>query len=274
MPRRNRRVRCNKTEVRGLLAWVLFTNLIEAMRRSILLLAVLVVGGMGCSSPTTIVTAPYGNFIGRMTGRVVPTDVNGDSLTGKYSGTTVSLKGTSFSSESDGTGQWILDSVPAGTYTVLYSRPGFFNSGIANITFIGAGVDFIQQVALHRLPTDTLTMDYVSFLDSVQNGQHYAVVLFGGHSSSPKGDPYYLSAYVDTIYSTPLRLEALDKNQNGKFSGAIYEFDDMKGAGVLLKSGRKVSLQAQLFGYGYNTTTGNYEKITVDSSNTVTLTIP
>ncbi len=240
--------------------------------------------GMGCKTNTIFYPLPYGNFIGRMTGRVVPLDVQEDSLTNLYSGTFVNISGTKFQTTTDANGAWKLDSVPAGIYTIQFSRPGFNTGSIVDYKFSGSGVAFMDDAVLIQLPTDSIVLDSLSF---GVNPQRY--LLFSGHISSKVRQYYHLwtaldgdTAFTDNHYEGAFV-------DNGQYSGVLNSAASISQtipARVPFASGQHVRMKAQLAALPFGIQHSNTDSVTYFNremlsppaaahfSNTVTIVIP
>lgn len=94
----------------------------------------------GC---TTTNTTDVTNVAPGSTGQIISTVTLREmdcSLSASYAGVTITILGTKFSSVSDSTGIFSFDSVPAGYYSFLFSKPGFTNGVRSTVPFIGTGI--------------------------------------------------------------------------------------------------------------------------------------
>ena len=78
----------------------------------------------------------------------------------------VSLEGTSFSTLSLKDGSWEIAGVPAGIYTIRYSKPGFFTMKNYNVQFVGGGTLFLDEQALGIIPSVVVSYIHVSSVDT------------------------------------------------------------------------------------------------------------
>jgi len=69
------------------------------------------------------------------------------------SGVLVSIEGTPFKTTTDSTGRWKLSNIPAGTYTIQFSKQGFAMQKIVAYKFIGNGTDLVNTQYLYQIPT-------------------------------------------------------------------------------------------------------------------------
>ena len=241
------------------------------MKQYLLLLAILGFFAMSCTKDVYI-TEPYGNFIGRMTGRIIPLDVNGDSMTSVYAGTNVWLEGTSLRSTSTSTGQWTLDSVPAGIYTIRFSKPGFDTIGFERVTFSGAGVEFFNDLYVVRMPTDSIVLDMVSTGDTTLYGNTYPCVRYAGHISSNQRQLCAISCTADSTSSLFAEVVA-DSVIAGRFHGSIMQALDLHTMQFeRLAHGHQVFLRAQLLPTVEYSGVSGY--VTNDRSNTLSVLVP
>ena len=212
------------------------------MKTTFLSIVLLAAVSMSCKE---IVNSPSTDGI--MTGRVIPVDVDYTWMTDQYAGTTVSLKGTSFSAITDTLGKWTLKNVPAGIYTLLYAKPGFDTGGYSKHKYSGAGTDFVDDGYIIRMPTDSMVMDYVFVSDSLIDGTQYPYLFYGGHISSNKPQSYNIFCSLDTDSKQEPWTIRPWYVRNGKFSGAIPQvFDCSVSQWENITSGQKVFVSAQL----------------------------
>ena len=68
------------------------------------------------------------------------------------SGVTVSLDGTSISTQTDSSGYWKLTNVAGGNYDVTITKPGFGLTRIYGVYIGGPGTAFIPRIALGEIP--------------------------------------------------------------------------------------------------------------------------
>ena len=213
------------------------------MKRNLLPLIVLSLTIVSCHST---VTSP-GEYHGMMTGRFLSLDVNGDSITSLNAGTSVWLQGTNYRTVTDTNANWSLNNVAAGIYTILFTRPGFDTNGFVNHPFSGAGVDFIPQYYLYRLPTDSIVLDYFSVRDTSVGGASYPMFFYSGHVSSGKQQLYSIFCTVDSTSTDPSLAGGPGWAVGGKFSGATaYAMDIPQARLSSTMKGHTVFLRAQL----------------------------
>ena len=81
---------------------------------------------------------------GTITGRVVRYDEYGTLSNATWSNTSVSIDGTSFSTITDTTGSYTLNNVPAGVYTISYSKLNLANTKEQQISFPGNGKLYVN----------------------------------------------------------------------------------------------------------------------------------
>jgi hypothetical protein len=75
-----------------------------------------------------------------------------------FSGVTVSLEGSSLSTQTDSLGWWTLTDVQTGTYSVCLKKDGFFTEKHYGIQFVGGGTYYLPDYdRLTELPTYSFT---------------------------------------------------------------------------------------------------------------------
>ncbi|HWF44385.1 MAG TPA: carboxypeptidase-like regulatory domain-containing protein [Candidatus Kapabacteria bacterium] len=91
----------------------------------------------GCTTNTTV-TEVQPASTGRITGNVFLYEMDG-SPSKSYDGVKVNIIGTNINAVSDSSGYFVLDSVPAGYYSIRFSKPGFSDYIFGSFEFVGAG---------------------------------------------------------------------------------------------------------------------------------------
>ncbi len=94
-------------------------------------------------------TALTGNYHGK----VALYDATGSSYFNS-SGVTVTAKGTAFSGVSDSIGKYVINGLPTGTYTLVFTKASFGTMEIQQVSFVGGG-DFYNSgfTILSNLPS-------------------------------------------------------------------------------------------------------------------------
>jgi hypothetical protein len=104
----------------------------------------------GCTTTTTVTEvqpASMGKIIGSV--QLVEMDCTPSASS---AGATVALLGTNYTAITDSSGNWVLDSIPAGYYTIHISKPGFEEYFDGLFPFVGAGTDiFARGLTLARI---------------------------------------------------------------------------------------------------------------------------
>jgi hypothetical protein len=172
-----------------------------------------------------VAVSPSNTYLGRLTGMVTPIDVDNYPMTGQYSGTTVTIEGTSFRTLSDANGTWTIDNVPAAAnYTLVFQRSGFDTTRFSIHNFTGSGVDFVDTTFIIHIPTDSVILDSILFkVDSLSYpnlkikwlapcghtspSNKLELIVFGASVSNPSDSGFGWFGEVTT---------------NGKFVGYIY----------------------------------------------------
>ena len=182
----------------------------------------IVIGCVGCSNSTTNDAGNNTTVIGDLTGRVTLADNHGLPMTDK-SGVLVQCEGTSYSAVTDTGGVWTIHNLPSRTYSLTFSKPGFFTWRDRSYSFLGGGVvrysfDYIYNSTLYSgvvvtivgIPEYTIQLDGLllpiyTYIDSqltqMTSGSIY------GHSSmnTPSGTP--LGVYFISSRSPSLSLD-------------------------------------------------------------------
>lgn len=73
------------------------------------------------------------------------------------SGVQVSIEGSIISTLSLSDGSWKLSGVPAGIYTIVFSKPGFIANKYFNIQFVGGGTLSVYSNSLAQISTISVT---------------------------------------------------------------------------------------------------------------------
>ncbi len=97
----------------------------------------------GCTKTTTIVEVQPPST-GKIEGSVQLEEMD-CTPSASSAGVTVNLLGTTYSAITDSVGDFILDSIPAGYYTIHFSKPGFEEYYDGPFPFIGAGTDIYSK---------------------------------------------------------------------------------------------------------------------------------
>jgi hypothetical protein len=260
------------------------------MRNSLAYLGFFSIVAMSCTTTAPPdVDTPYGTFIGRMTGRVIPFDgyytmVSGleaevrDTLTSLYAGTTVSLQSTAFTTTTDAKGQWTLDSVPAGTYTILFAKQGF-HAGNGLAQFGGAGIYFAGDYYVFKIPTETGVLESLTLIDSIIRDTGYLFLRYTGHTPH-KNESFavWTSVSPDTNF---VFAGSRTGDSNAAFSVQVVgmaEGNLVGGYGKWLTSGQIVRFRITLSAVGLTRTSlGWGDQLSLADgpySNTLSVTIP
>jgi hypothetical protein len=140
------------------------------------------------------------------------------------SGVTVTLRGTSLSTTTDSTGQWTINGINAGTYTIVYTMAGYGTMEQQGVQFVGGGLDFVGTIELVQPPTFTVVInshgyefndDYIDYTIEGNNGEGgFVLVAVGTDSTVSASDPTkYLYAYwsetTDSIGTFYISIPAL-----------------------------------------------------------------
>jgi hypothetical protein len=108
-----------------------------------------------CSDNGDSVTDPNPVTKGNIVGSVNLYDEGTNEVEG--SGMTVILEGTSFSSTTNGDGEFTLNDVPFGTYTVVYEKSGYGTFKKFNVVHQGGNTFITQNPSLGQQSTTSIT---------------------------------------------------------------------------------------------------------------------
>ena len=243
------------------------------MKKHLFSLALLAVVSMSChqsTSPSAVV-GPHGD----MTGRVLPLDVNGDTLWSMLAGTTVSLESTSFITTTDSAGHWTLKDVPAAIYSIYFAKNGFDTVGFDDLQFNKAGDGGIPDWSIVRIPTDSMFLDYAKIRDGRFYGQGHREIFYGGHITSNKSQAYEMHITLDSVSNNEWYAPQ-GMVMSGQYTGDFESALDPYTVGVIaldsLSSGRKIFVRAELL--PVNEYVGCIGTLTHDYSNTIEVTVP
>ncbi len=137
---------------------------------AILLSAIALIAG--CTT-TTNVTDVQTMSTGKIEGSVQLVEMD-CSPSASSAGATVALLGTNYATQSDSNGNWVLDSIPAGYYTIHISKPGFEEYFDGLFPFVGGGTDiFARGLTLARIRTWKVTLSPVAVRRSIFIAPNY-----------------------------------------------------------------------------------------------------
>jgi hypothetical protein len=170
-----------------------------SIRSVVILLAAVVWLGCSDSNGTNDGSGGNSSLTGDLTGKVTLTDYRGQPMADK-SGVLVQVDGTSYTALTDTNGVWMIHDLPSKTYSLTFSKEGFFTWRDRSFSFLGGGlvryeynnftgksVYFSMVVPIVGLPQYTITLDallmpIIVYSDSI----HQYINIVGsiyGHSS-------------------------------------------------------------------------------------------
>lgn len=175
--------------------WLLgLTMHLRVTHVGLVVIGVIILTNYSCNRYDNITEVTIPN--GAITGYIFPVDYMGRPVSDK-SGITVGLEGTSISANSDKTGKWTLSNVPAGVYTIAFSKSDYSTNKIVAYQFVGNGTAFIPASYIPQEPP------FKSGIDSVmlaQNDSDTLITLFYSISGAPQNYSRALSIFM---YSQP-----------------------------------------------------------------------
>lgn len=110
---------------------------------------------------------------GSITGKANQYDPSGASYTTNLNTATVSLLNTNISTVSDAAGNYTLNGVPSGMYTICIKRPGSRTCQFQQVSFPGSGVMFKD---IHIADSATAIFSSATVKDTLQFSQHKMAV--------------------------------------------------------------------------------------------------
>ena len=225
----------------------------------IIILFAFIIGCKGDPGPTGI----------PLSGNIAGSVVLYDDLQIEYypDGVTVSIEGTSFSTMSLKDGSWEITGVPAGIYTIRYSKPGFFTIKNYTVQFVGGGTLYLEEQRLGLIPSVVVSKINVSSVDTL-----FRINVNGAISASSSKYRYIL-----TVFSKAPIVKESDMSFDYQIGGIVYPdsvnfstYHIILGNEKIkhgLKSGDKLYATAFVlpyfwYGYNYNPNTKKYEVTT------------
>jgi hypothetical protein len=136
--------------------------------------AIILMFAAGCKEHTTSPNPPVDSTILKhfITGTVYLYDGNGNPVSND--GVTVTLKGTSASAVTDGSGKWKITGLVNGTYDLNFTKPAFGAVKIFGLKTIGA--DTVDEVEMDRSSTEIINFQkFTMEKSSVSNEPIYHV---------------------------------------------------------------------------------------------------
>jgi hypothetical protein len=133
-----------------------------------------------CKSSTNVVDNT--NSLGTFHGNIALVNAAGDTLS-NYSGVTIQIQGTQFQATSNARGDWEIDNIPAGIYSVMLTKQGFDTLIIPQYQFSGAGISYLLNTGIQALPMDSLVFTVTNTTeDSSASGYLGLLSMTGGVS--------------------------------------------------------------------------------------------
>ncbi len=147
--------------------------------------------------------SPVNAVPGTISGKVNVNDEDGNSLR-DLSGVTISLDKTSISTQSNADGTWTLKDVPAGVYSISFSKPGYGLNKVISYNFAGNGDAYLSTTQISAIPELTSFVSSTSLDTSnevrailiegavskvIDLTMNRTVILFLGRSEAVSSDP-------------------------------------------------------------------------------------
>jgi hypothetical protein len=132
------------------------------MQRSLQTISILLLFVIGCESDS----ATNMGLKGSIRGRTLLYHPYGGYET-DYSGIKVSLEGTNYTAISNQSGDWEIQDVPAGIYTILFEKQGYGLVKNIGFQFVGAGTAFAPQTEMYTKQGHHAELFYVTMKDTL-----------------------------------------------------------------------------------------------------------
>ena len=130
-----------------------------------IIIPILIFTLMGCKGDP----GPAGPTLsGNISGSFILYDDNGSTPQDR-SGVQISIEGHPFSTLTATNGSWQLEEVPAGIYTLVYSKTGYFTWKSFNFQFVGGGTYFFGNSGIAQIPLATITQFKLTGPDGFNN---------------------------------------------------------------------------------------------------------
>ncbi len=139
-----------------------------------------------CTNSTTVVE----NNGGTLLGNVALVNALGDTLP-SYAGAIIQVNGTSLQATSSATGDWEINNVPAGIYTIQLTKPGFDTLLFSNFAFRGVGTSYFLSSGIQAIPMDSLVYSVINTTEDSNANEYEGLISMTGNASGP--DSAFLS---------------------------------------------------------------------------------
>jgi hypothetical protein len=193
---------------------------------------------------------------GRLHGKALLYDFGGYAP--NHSGITVHFDSTPYSTVTGDSGRWTMDSLPTGTYDMVFSKEGYGTYWLFGVQFVGGGdvyMPTLQQVALPLIPMTTFSDIKASRV--VSHG-HYKVYHIDGILPAPfKGTAARIYCGRDsTVSSDPMHYTFVAFGRVDTLTGALDAgfTDDLAPPYGLIRGERyymAVYPVASMYGFSY-----------------------
>ena len=124
------------------------------------------------------------NSAGVVRGNVALVSATGDTLS-SYAGASVVLQGAGLHTTSSATGDWEIDNVPAGIYTILLTKPGFDSLVLPKFEFRGVGTSYFLSNGIQAYPMDSLVFSVTNTTEDSSSTGYLGLIGFTGGVSGP-----------------------------------------------------------------------------------------
>lgn len=177
----------------------------------------------GCtkqSNPVTnfIYTHSDSSLVGSMVGHVNlfgSKQYYSDAPSG-HAGVVVSIEGTPFKATSDSSGKWEIKFLPAGTYTIDFTKNGYSLAKQEFYRFIGNGTDYLGSEDLYQLPALHPQLVTRSFRDSYRRFYRDSLYTY------PNGDTATFAYVPDSVFLPSEVAQFTCSTTEYPISGGLY----------------------------------------------------
>ena len=217
----------------------------------------------GCESTTMLESSA-----GVISGNVALVSAIGDTLS-SYAGVTVILQGAGLQTTSNAKGEWEIDDVPAGFYTILLTKPGFDSLILPKFEFKGVGTSYFVSNGIQQYPMDSLVFTITNTTEDSTANQYVGLIGMSGSVSGPDSLELTVGAISATgeINQTPALVIVDGVITNG--SRGLIGYNEPP-----VKRGSVVTFRSSLFGNSPKIKLSNFATATSPFTVIRTLTLP
>ena len=140
----------------------------------------------GCTTESPVSSVSSTPLTGTLKGRVQFGSMDRADYPMAPGAATVSVEGTGISTTTDSLGRWQIDSLPAGTYDLSFTRSGFATRREVGFQFVGGGVAYLPfTFHLWKMTTVTLTDLTATIVDTSRGDRPGPYLYLTGRLNAP-----------------------------------------------------------------------------------------